>query len=404
MESDSKLPAQLEGLKFFQPLQRFFDELRRFKAHPNRCHFLDDHLILLLLAYFNPAVSGLRQLITLPEHKHVGNLGLHRTSLGSFSEASSVFDPEPLRKMVLELSGDAHALDGPRRPQGLPAELKILAADATLWKLLPRMTHAFFRQPLNRAPKPALKAHVVFNVLDHVPVDIELSDGKTDERHVLPLQIEPGAIYIVDRGYAARSVWRAILGSKSSLVARIKSSTVYTPLETRPLSSAAKAAGVISDERVVFSEDGPNAEKPLELRVIHATRRVEAPRNLDPKHKRGKHAAPAKAPVEHELILLTDRFDLDAGEVVALYHYRWQIEVFFRWFKCVIKCRHLFAETQNGMALQIYAALIASLLVVIYTGRKPTKQLLFLLQSYLQGNLDWKHVESEILKSKPAQA
>lgn len=402
MEIEAKLPAQLDGLKFFQPVRRFFDELRRMKAHPNRTHFLDDHLVLLLLAYFNPAISGLRQLITLPMHRHVGgNLGLHRTSLGSFSEASSVFDPEPIRNIFLELSDLAKALNGPQRPQGLPADLKILAADATLWKLLPRMVHTLYQQPLTRARKGELKAHFVFNVLDQVPVEVELTNGKKDERHVLPLQIDPGAIYIVDRGYVARALWRAILAAGSSFVARIKSDTRYTVLETLPLSEAALKAGVISDERVEISEPG---KPPLILRAVRAKKLCEPSRNLDPKHKRGKHAAPEKAPTEHELILLTDRFDLDAGEIVALYNYRWQIEVFFRWFKCVMKCRHLFAETQNGMALQIYAALIASLLVVIYTGRKPTKQLLFLLQSYLQDNLDWKYVEAEITKLKPAKA
>lgn len=402
METVSILPAQLDGLKFFKPIQCFFDELRRKKAHPNRTHFLDEHLVLLLLAYFNPAISGLRQLITLPNHRHVaGNFGLHHTSLGSFSEASSVFNPEPLRKIFLELAGQAKALNGPARPQGLPADLKVFAADATLWKLLPRMVHTLYRQPLNRARKGELKAHFVFNVLDHIPVEVELSSGAKDERHVLPLQIDPGALYVVDRGYAARAVWRAILAEKSSFVARIKTDTPYTVLETLPLSAAAIEAGVISDERVRISEPG---HPDLILRVIRAKKVCAPSRNLDPKHKRGKHAAPEKAPTEHELILLTDRFDLDAGEIVALYNYRWQIEVFFRWFKCVMKCRHLFAETQNGMALQIYAALIASLLVVIYTGRKPTKQLLFLLQSYLQGNLDWEHVEAEIVKSKPAQA
>jgi len=402
METDIKLPARLEGLKFFQPVQHYFDRLHEQKAHPNRNLHLDEYLALLLLAYFNPAISGLRQLITLPNNLHIGgNTGLHRTSLGSFSEASSVFDPQALRHIFLELSDQAKALNGPQRPQGLPADLKILAADATLWKLLPRMVHTLYQQPLTRARKGELKAHFVFNVLDHVPVDVELTSGKKDERHVLPLQIDSGAIYIVDRGYVARALWRAILDAKSSFVARLRNNSKYTVLEALPLSEAALKAGVISDERVRLSEPG----KPdLILRVVRAKKVCQPSRNLDPKHKRGKHAAPDKEPTEHELILLTDRFDLDAGEIVALYNYRWQIEIFFRWFKCVMKCRHLFAETQNGMALQIYAALIASLLVVIYTGRKPTKQLLFLLQCHLQGTLEWKYVEAEITKLKPAQA
>jgi Transposase DDE domain len=403
MESEAKLPAQLIGLKFFHPIQRYFDSLHEQKAHPNRNLHLDEYLSLLLLAYFNPAISGLRQLITLPSHKHVeGNLGLHHTSLGSFSEASSVFDPQPVYNIFLELSDQAKAFTGIQRPLGLPDEIKhLFAADATLWKLLPRMAHTLYQGALTRARKGELKGHFIFNVLDGVPVDIELTSGKIDERHVLPLQLDPGALYILDRGYVSRAVWRAILDAKSSFVARLKINTSYTVLDDLPLSEAAIKAGVFSDQRVQLAEGGKPGQI---LRVVKAKKVCKPPRNLDPKHKRGKHAAPDKAATEHELILLTDRFDLDAADVVALYNYRWQIEVFFRWFKCVMKCRHLFAETENGMALQIYAALIASLLVVIYTGRKPTKQLLFLLGSYMQGNLDWKYVEAEIAKSKPAKA
>lgn len=402
MANEAKLPQQLRGLKFFNPIQHHLNKLHISKEHPNRNLHCDEHLVLLLLAYFNPAITGLRQLVMLPAHKHVeGNLGLQHTSLGSFSEASSVFDPEPLRQIFLELADKAQAHNGLARPQDLPEDLLVLAADATLFRLLPRMVQSFYDQPLTRARKGELKAHFVFNVLKHVPVDVALTDGKKDERHVLPLQLVPGALYIVDRGYAARAVWRAILAAKSSFVARLKISTPYTVLETRPLSEAALKAGVLSDERVKMSEAG----KPdMTLRVIRAKKVCAPSRNLDPKHKRGKYAAPDKEPTEHELILLTDREDLDAGEIVTLYNYRWQIEVFFRWFKCVMQCRHLFAESENGMALQIYAALIASLLVVLYTGRKPTKQLLFLLGSYLEDDLDWKHVEAEIQKLKPAKA
>ena len=92
--------------------------------------------------------------------------------------------------------------------------------------------------------------------------------------------------------------------------------------------------------------------------------------------------------------------DLDASVVVELYRYRWQIEIFFRWFKCVLKCKHLFAESENGMALQFYAALIASLLVVIHTGRKPNKMMLLSIQLYFQGWDTWEGVEREIARAK----
>ena len=398
-----EVPKQLGGLNFFQPIQRFRDELHQHHAQPNRNLNLDDYLVLLLLAYFNPAITGLRQLILLPRDARLcGNLGLQHTSLGSFSEASSVFDPEPLRNIFRELSDQAKAFNGPQRPQGLPAELKILAADATLWKLLPRMVHTLYQQPLTRARKGELKGHFIFNVIDHVPEDVALTDGKTDERHVLPLQLEAGSLYILDRGYISRALWREMIAAHCSFVARTKSGFNYAVTSVRELGAAALEAGVISDECVEIED--PDPKRPvLKLRVVRAKKVCLPSRNLDPKHKRGKYPAQAKEETEHELVLLTDRLDVDAAEVVALYEYRWQIEVFFRWFKCVMKCRHLFAESLNGLALQIYAALIASLLVVIYTGRKPTKQLLFVLQMYLGGGCGWELVEEEIQKLKPTQ-
>jgi len=71
--------------------------------------------------------------------------------------------------------------------------------------------------------------------------------------------------------------------------------------------------------------------------------------------------------------LLTDRLDMDADLVALAYRYRWTIELFFRWFKCVLGCRHFISESENGVALQCYVALIASLLIVHWTGLQPNK-------------------------------
>jgi IS4 transposase len=95
--------------------------------------------------------------------------------------------------------------------------------------------------------------------------------------------------------------------------------------------------------------------------------------------------------------------DLDADILVLLYHYRWKIELFFRWLKCTMKCAHLFCESENGMKIQFYAALIASLLVLLYTGRKPCKRIWEALQLHFAGWAEWKDVEFYIAKyGKPA--
>ena len=61
------------------------------------------------------------------------------------------------------------------------------------------------------------------------------------------------------------------------------------------------------------------------------------------------------------------------------------MELFFRWFICILGCRHLLSQSPNGVAIQVYVALIASLLIVLWTGRKPNKRTLEMIQFYLMG-------------------
>lgn len=75
-----------------------------------------------------------------------------------------------------------------------------------------------------------------------------------------------------------------------------------------------------------------------------------------------------------EIWLITDLLDLSAELLALAYRYRWTVELFFRWFKCILGSRHLLFHSANGVAIQCYAALIASLLVVLWTGQKPTKR------------------------------
>src|SRR5439155_12545755 len=70
------------------------------------------------------------------------------------------------------------------------------------------------------------------------------------------------------------------------------------------------------------------------------------------------------------LLLATNRLDLDAELVALAYRFRWVVELFFRWFKCILGCRHLLANSQNGVAIQVYVAVLASLLISFWVGRE----------------------------------
>ena len=85
------------------------------------------------------------------------------------------------------------------------------------------------------------------------------------------------------------------------------------------------------------------------------------------------------------LWLASDRLALDAAWIALGYKYRWTVELFFRWFKCILGCHHLLSSCQNGVTIQVYLALIASLLVTLWTGHKPTKATLEMLSCYFTG-------------------
>ncbi len=105
-----------------------------------------------------------------------------------------------------------------------------------------------------------------------------------------------------------------------------------------------------------------------------------------------------------ELWLLTDRLEMPAELVALAYRYRWLIELFFRWFKCILGCRHLLAQDANGVAIQVYVALIASLLITLWTGSKPNKRTWEMIQFYLQGWATLEELERHLAQQRSKQA
>jgi IS4 transposase len=84
-------------------------------------------------------------------------------------------------------------------------------------------------------------------------------------------------------------------------------------------------------------------------------------------------------------VLVTNRLDLAAELVALAFRYRWSVELFFRWLKCILGCRHLLSQGENGVSIQVYMAMIASLLISLWVGRPPTKRTYEMLCFYLSG-------------------
>jgi hypothetical protein len=364
-KGDDSREVRLLGTRLMKPIAPLLARLHA--AHTgrdragNRQLFFDQYASLLLVYFFTPALESLRALQQATNWKQTQRkLGLGRTSLGSLSEASRVFDAELLREVVQELARQALPLSWGQEAEALQG---LVAVDGSLFRGVSQMAWALWQDDEHRA----LKLHLHLDVFKNVPVDATISPGKGSEPARLGETLEPDRLYVIDGGYFQYELLARILAAKSSFVARVQPQIAHEVEEIRQLSPAACEAGVTRD--VVLSTVGGKHR----AQILPGSVRLVVVDTVD------QQGSPL------QLFLLTDRLDLPAELVALAYRHRWSIELFFRWMKSVLKARHLIAHSANGVALQMYAALVVSLLLVLYTGRKPNRRLFETLQFYLLG-------------------
>jgi hypothetical protein len=376
IEFRAEPPSPLQGQRLVQPALKLIERLHGVgtqRDHAgNRKLFYDQYAVLLLMYFCNPALASLRALQQATGWEKTRQaLGIERTSLGSLSEAARIFDAESLRPIVQELAAQAVPLAVGREAEALKG---LTAVDGSIFAALPRMAWALWMDAEHRG----VKLHLHFDVLKGVPTDATLTPAACSEGEALAGSLQPGCLYVVDRGYVDYELFAKVIEAKSSLIARVKDNTAFVVQEERPLTAAAKAAGVVRD--VVISRLGSSHHKDHLKRAM----RLVIVRIVD---RDGKAT---------ELWLITDRLDLDADLVALGYRHRWSVELFFRWLKCVLGSRHLIAENRNGVTLQMYAALIVSLLIVLRTGQKPTKRTFEMIQFHLLGWVSDEEFEAHV--------
>jgi hypothetical protein len=372
----------LKGLKYFQILEPLLQRLHscgteRDRAGNRKLHF-DQYCTLVLLLYFNPILTSLRAIQQASQLAKIQKLlGCPRASLGSLSEATGVFDAERLREIIGELAEKALPIAVGKEAEALRG---LTAVDGSLLPALPRMVWALWRDGEHRAAK----MHVHFDVFRGIPVDVTLTHGNGSERERLRSMLQPGRLYAVDRGYEDYQLFQDIVDARSSFIARVQDDVAYKVLEERPLTEEAKAAGVVAD--LVLKRLGTDHHKNVMKQPVRIVKvRTD---KLDSKGQ------------PNILVLVTNVLDLSADLVALGYKHRWAVELFFRWLKCILGCRHLLANDRNGVAIQVYLGIIASLLISLWTGRKPTKRTLEMVQFYFSGLASWEELQAHIEKLK----
>jgi IS4 transposase len=330
-------------------------------------------------------------------------LGCERFSLGSFSEAAAIFEPERLKHIIAELGGQLqpHCRD----PRLRDLRHTVTLVDATLLTALPRMAEAAFLQATKGNSLVKWRLHTHFEVDRHVPSRIDVTravGGAADEKAVLERTIEADRLYVMDRGFAKFSLFNKIVAAKSSYICRIRDNSSWKVLEERPLSAAAIAERITSDAIIVLGAESKKAARPNhKIRLITIKCKPHRKAGRSQRYSRAGSTGPA---CDGVLRLVTNLLDVPAEIIALLYHYRWTVEIFFRFFKQILGCRHLLSHSQNGIEIQTYCAIIACMLISLWTNKKPTVRTCEMICWYLMGVANLNEMLAHIDKLKKRDA
>jgi len=353
-ERPSPIPRQKRdrpmGQRFVRLIEDQLQHLREHSSHANRTFHLDQLVVAHLIAFFNPILNGLRKIEDVFELPAVRKkLKMPRAPKSTVADAQRLFDPKLLLPLFESLKKRANIQEHDHRLNGVAN--KLLAVDGSFFAVASRIAWALYNHSAkNNITQGNVRAHVHFDVLRGVPDHVTLTDGRASEAEQLRKALKSGCFYVFDRGFQQYRLFADIIAKGSDFLGRLRKSAHYETIETNPLTADDLAAGVLTDSIVRLGCRKSRAAIKQPLRLVEI-------------------AQPDKP--DQPLRLLTNRFDLPAEIIGVIYRHRWQVELFFRWLKCMANFQHFYSESQKGMTLQIYIAMIGTLLIAIETGEKP---------------------------------
>jgi hypothetical protein len=387
----------LEGFKYFKMIAKLLENLHdvgteRDRAG-NRDLHMDQYCSLVLLFLFNPIVSSLRAIQQASELRKVQKmLGCKRASLGSLSESVQIFDPERLKPIIEQLGEKLEPVGRVQAFKDVPGNITLV--DGSLVKVLPWLSQAMLQKPTD---KNEVRMHTFFEVDRYVPSKIITTGGtargEDAERSVVEANLEKDRCYVMDRGYAKFALFNAINDIDSSYVCRIRDNSSYGIAESRPLSEEDTEANVIEDSIVNIGTGKAEGQRP-----DHPLRIVTIRTELHEKRSRRTGNQSGGPLSDGVLRIATNLLDIPSHIVAMIYRHRWTIETFFNFLKHILGCRHLISTQQNGIDIQLYMAIIACMLISLWTGRKPTKRTYEMVCYYFIGMASLEELESHIAK------
>jgi hypothetical protein len=316
--------------KLLEPVSLLTEEqARKLTPHHNE-KFSFREFFRLLIFYFVSGGSSMKLLINTCLKKNLlsPELNLARVPYSTFSDAFGRFPPDLFKAVFAGLISSVSLQSVPE----LSALGLLYCADGSLFPVLKSMHWAVYKKNRNAA-----RLHLCFELNRMIAADILVGSGNSAERDALRKMLVTGATYIADRGYAAFRMFHDIVQAQAHFIIRVKSNLLYTSVESFTVRIPASVKLLFSqttDEAVQYDND-PHS---------HVWRLIRFEAGGD------------------TFYILTDRHDLTTFQIITLYAYRWQAELFFRFLKRTMSGIHLTKHNEDGVTIQFYAMLITALL------------------------------------------
>ena len=299
-----------------------------------------DHLVTMLAGQFS-AVSSLRDLETVfnshdTQHYHLGCNGVRRSTL---SDANKQRDSAVFRDLAMAMLSGC---------KGDVRELRsvISVLDSSPIRLSGR-GHDWALASRTRSHNQGLKLHVQMAPQDERVEFIKVTDNTVNDINVgRGLAVEPGRIYVFDKGYCDYNWWNSIDEAGASFVTRLKVNAAFEVIEER-VTTPCQAGLVLSEQVIRLTNTNPGAGRTNKLAGV-PLRLVRIP------HPGGK---------TRPFWIVSNDLQASADEIADRYKQRWSIELLFKWLKQNLQINNFLGENRNAILIQIYVAIIAYLLL-----------------------------------------
>ncbi len=210
-----------------------------------------------------------------------------------------------------------------------------------------------------RKSKAAIKMHTLLDLRGNIPSFIRITEGKVHDVNILDELIpEPGAFYVMDRGYLDFARLYILTQCLAFFVTRAKRNFDFRRLYSHPVD---KSTGIKCDQTVVLSGFYPSKDYPDKLRRI---------KYFDEEN-------------QENLTFLTNNFALPPLTIAKLYKCRWQVELFFKWIKQHLRIKKFYGTSENAVKTQIWIAISVYVLVAIIKKRLSLDQTLYTILQIL---------------------